>query len=58
MQIVLNRQPIRNAILIKCIITVLGNPLVLSFYKGVLFRSITRLETVLKYPPAKINSKL
>ena len=58
MQIVLNKKPIRNDILIKCIITVLGDPLVLSFYKGVLFRSITRLETVLKYPPAKINSKL
>ena len=58
MQIVLNRKPIRHDILIKCPISVLGNPLVLSFYKGVLFRSITRLETVLKYPPAKINSKL
>ena len=58
MQIVLNRKPIRNDILVKCIITVLGNPLVLSFYRGVLFKSITKLETVLKYPPAKINSKL
>ena len=58
MQIILNRKPIRNDILIKCIITILGNPLVLSFYRGVLFKSITRLETVLKYPPAKINSKL
>ena len=58
MQIVLNRKPIRNDILIKCIITVLGNPLVLSFYRGVLFKSITGLETVLKYPSAKINSKL
>ena len=58
MQIILNRKPIRNDILIKCIISILGNPLVLSFYRGVLFKSITRLETVLKYPPAKINSKL
>ena len=58
MQIVLNRKPIRNDILIKCIIPVFGNPLVLSFYKGVLFRSITVLETVLKYPTAEINDKL
>ena len=58
MQITLNRKPIRNDILIKCIISVFGNPLVLSFYRGILFKSITRLETVLKYPPAKINSKL
>ena len=58
MQIVLNRKPIRNDILIKCIITVYGNPLVLSFYKGVLFKSITVLETVLMYPYTKINSKL
>ena len=58
MQIVLNRKPIRNDILIKCIISIGDNPLVLSFYKGVLFKSITRLETVLKYPPAKIKSKL
>ena len=57
MQIVLNRKPIRHDILIKCIIPVLGNPLVLSFYRGVLFKSITVLETVLKYPPAKINNK-
>ena len=58
MQIILNRKPIRNDILIKCIISIGDNPLVLSFYKGVLFKSITRLETVLKYPPAKIKSKL
>ena len=58
MQIVLNREPAHHGILIKCIITIHGNPLVLSFYRGVLFESITRLETVLKYPPAKINSKL
>ena len=58
MQIVLNKKPVRNDILIKCIITVYGNPLVLSFYRGVLFKSITVLETVLKYPSAKINSKL
>ena len=58
MQIVLNRKPIRHDILIKCVIPIGDNPLVLSFYKGVLFESITRLETVLKYPPAKINSKL
>ena len=58
MQIVLNRKPVRHDILIKCIITVYGNPLVLSFYKGVLFRSITVLETVLKYPLAEINDKL
>ena len=58
MQIVLNRKPIRNDILIKCIITVYGNPLVLAFYRGVLFKSITALEIVLMYPPAKINDKL
>ena len=58
MQIILNRKPIRHDILIKCIITVYGNPLVLSFYRGVLSKSITVLETVLKYPSAKINSKL
>ena len=58
MQIVLNRKPRRNDILIKCVISIGANPLVLSFYKGVLFKSITVLETVLKYPPAKINSKL
>ena len=58
MQIVLNRKPIRNDVLIKCIISIYDNHLVLSFYRGVLFESITRLETVLKYPPAKINSKL
>ena len=58
MQIVLNRKPLRNDILIKCIITIFDNPLVLSFYKGVLFKSITGLETVLKYPLAEINNKL
>ena len=58
MQIVLNRKPVRHDILIKCIIYAGGNTLILSFYKGVLFKSITVLETVLKYPPAKINSKL
>ena len=57
MQIVLNKKPIRNNILIKCIITVYGHYLVLTFYKGILFKSITVLETVLKYPPMKINNK-
>ena len=58
MQIILNRKPIRHDILIKCIITVFGNPIVFSCYKGILVKSITRVETVLKYPLAKINSKL
>ena len=58
MQIVLNRKPIRHDILIKCIISIRGNTLILAFYRGVLFKSITVLETVLKYPPAKINDKL
>ena len=57
MQIVLNRKPIGNDIIIKCIISICGNTLVLTFYKGNLFKSITVLETVLKYPPMKINNK-
>ena len=57
MQIVLNRKPIGNDIIIKCIISIYGNPLILCFYKGILFKSITVLETVLKYPPMKINNK-
>ena len=57
MQIVLNRKPISNDIIIKCIISIYGDPLILSFYKGILFKSITMLETVLKYPPMKINNK-
>ena len=57
MQIVLNRKPIRHDMLIKCIIPIGDNSLVLAFYKGILFRSITLLETVLRYPPAKINNK-
>ena len=57
MQIVLNRKPIRHDILIKCIIPIGDNSLVLAFYKGILFRSVTLLETVLMYPPAKINNK-
>ena len=58
MQIVLNRAPVRIDIMIKCIISIAGNSLVLAFYQGKLFKSITVLETVLRYPPAKINSKL
>ena len=58
MQIVLNRKPIGNDIIIKCIISIGNHYLVLTFYKGILFKSITVLETVLKYPPMKINSKL
>ena len=58
MQIVLNRKPAHPSKLIKCIISIRGNTLILAFYKGVLFKSITVLETVLKYPPAKINDKL
>ena len=58
MQIILNRKPIGNDRIIKCIISISGHYLVLSFYKGILFKSITVLETVLKYPPAKINDKL
>ena len=57
MQIVLNRKPTGNVRIIKCIISIYGNPLILCFYKGILFRSVTLLETVLKYPPAKINNK-
>ena len=57
MQIVLNRKPIGNDIIIKCIIPIYGHYLILSFYKGILFKSITVLETVLKYPPVKINNK-
>ena len=57
MQIVLNRKPIGNDIIIKCIISIYGHPLILTFYKGILFKSITMLETVLKYPPVKINNK-
>ena len=58
MQIVLNRKPIGNdIIIIKCIISICGNTLVLTFYRGILFKSITVLETVLKYPPMKINNK-
>ena len=57
MQIVLNRKPIGNDIIIKSIISIYGNPLILSFYKGILFKSITVLETVLKYPPIKINNR-
>ena len=57
MQIVLNRKPIGNNIIIKCIIPIYGHYLILSFYKGILFKSITVLETVLKYPPVKINNK-
>ena len=56
MHIVLNRKPIRHDI-IKCIIPIGDNSLVLAFYKGILFRSVTLLETVLMYPPAKINNK-
>lgn len=56
MHIVLNRKPIRLAI-IKCIIPIGDNSLVLAFYKGSLIKSITVLETVLKYPPVKINNK-
>ena len=56
MHIVLNRKPIRHDI-IKCIIPIGDNSLVLAFYKGILFRSVTLLETVLKYPPVKINNK-
>ena len=58
MQIVLNRIPIRKYIMVKCILSISDKPLVLAFYKGNLFKSITLLETALKYPPAKINSKL
>ena len=58
MQIVLNRKPAHHSKLIKCIIPVRDNTLILSFYMGILFKSITGLETVLKYPPAKINDKL
>ena len=57
MQIVLNRKPIGAHIMVKCIISIYGNPLILCFYKGVLFKSVTLLETVLRYPPAKINNK-
>ena len=58
MQIVLNRKPLGNSILIiKCIIYIGNSYLVLTFYKGILFKSITVLETVLKYPPMKINNK-
>ena len=57
MQIVLNRKPIGNDIIHFSIITIYGYPLILSFYKGILFKSITLLETVLKYPPMKINNK-
>lgn len=57
MQIVLNRKPLGNDIIIKCIIPIYGHYLILSFYKDILFKSITVLETVLKYPPVKINSK-
>ena len=57
MQIVLNRKPIGNGRIIKCIISIYGNTLVLTFYRGILFKSITVLETVLKYPPMKINNK-
>ena len=58
MQIVLNRKPRGNGRIIKCIISIDGHSLVLTFYMGILFKSITVLETVLKYPPVKINSKL
>ena len=57
MQIVLNRKPIGNDIIIKCIISIYGDFLILCFYKGILFKSITVLDTVSKYPPMKINNK-
>ena len=57
MQIVLNRKPIGNDRIIKCIISIDGHSLVLTFYMGMLFQSITVLETVLKYPLMKINNK-
>ena len=58
MQIVLNRKPIGNdIIIIKCIIYIGNHYLVLTFYKGILFKSITELEIVLRYPPMKINNK-
>ena len=58
MQIILNRKPIGNdIIIIKCIVSIGNHYLVLTFYKGILFKSITVLETVLKYPPMKINNK-
>ena len=58
MQIVLNRKPLGTRIIIKCIIPIGDNSLVLTFYMGMLFKSITVLGTVLKYPPAEINDKL
>ena len=57
MQIVLNRKPIGTRIIFKCIISIYGNFLILCFYKGILFKSITVLDTVSKYPPMKINNK-
>ena len=58
MQIILNRIPKRKDIMVKSIISIYAKPLVLAFYNGILFKSVTVIETVLKYPPAKINSKL
>ena len=58
MQIILNRIPVRSDTMVKCIIFISNKHLILAFYKGILFRSVTSLGTVLKYPPAKINSKL
>ena len=57
MQIVLNRKPIDNITIHFIIISIYDYLLVLAFYNGILFKSITMLETVLRYPPAKINNK-
>ena len=57
MQIVLNRKPKVEYAFHSCIITVFGKPIVLAFYTGILFKSITALESVLKYPLAKINNR-
>ena len=58
MQIFLNRAPTRNDIIVKCIISIYDIPVGLAFYKGNLFKSVTVIETILKYPTVKINSKL
>ena len=58
MQIVLNRIPVREHKIIRSIISISGKPMILAFYSGNLFKSVTPLDIVLKEPTAKINSKL
>ena len=57
MQIILNRKPKVVYAYHICIITVFGKPVVFAFYEGILFKSIPAVESVLKYPLAKINNR-